>query len=79
MRNGVSFEWSITVQSSDIIIGTFDQPAREATGTAAIIDVFRAFTTAAVALQNGAEKIVADLAARYSDDLEELPEPWQAG
>lgn len=53
------------MQSSDIIIGTFDQPAREATGTVVIIDVFRAFTTAAVALQNGAEKIV------MVDDLEQ--------
>ena len=32
--------------------------ARQATGTVAIIDVFRAFTTAAVALANGASKIV---------------------
>ncbi|MEL7154214.1 MAG: 2-phosphosulfolactate phosphatase [Pseudomonadota bacterium] len=53
------------MQSSDIIIGTFDQPAREATGTAVIIDVFRAFTSAAIALRNGAEKIV------MVDDLEQ--------
>ena len=53
------------MRSSDILIGTFDQPAREATGTAVIIDVFRAFTTAAIALQNGAEKIV------MVDDLEQ--------
>ena len=46
------------MRSSDIHIGSFDGPARDATGTAVIIDVFRAFTTAAVALQNGAEKIV---------------------
>jgi len=32
--------------------------ARRATGVVAIIDVFRAFTTAAVALANGADKIV---------------------
>jgi 2-phosphosulfolactate phosphatase len=32
--------------------------ARRATGVVAVIDVFRAFTTAAVALSNGAEKIV---------------------
>ena len=32
--------------------------ARRATGTVAVIDVFRAFTTAAVALANGASRIV---------------------
>jgi 2-phosphosulfolactate phosphatase len=32
--------------------------ARQATGTVAVIDVFRAFTTAAVALANGASSIV---------------------
>lgn len=52
------------MQSKDIVIGTFDAPAREAVGTAVVIDVFRAFTTAAVALGNGAEKIV------MVDDLE---------
>ena len=53
------------MRSEDIILGTFDAPAREATGTAVIIDVFRAFTTAAVALGNGADRIV------MVDDLEE--------
>ena len=32
--------------------------ARQATGTAVIIDVFRAFTTAAFILSNGAETIL---------------------
>src|SRR5271169_368866 len=32
--------------------------AKRATGTVAVIDVFRAFTTAAVALANGASRIV---------------------
>ena len=36
----------------------FSKGATRATGTVAIIDVFRAFTTAAVALANGASKIV---------------------
>lgn len=53
------------MRSEDIILGTFDAPARDATGTAVIIDVFRAFTTAAVALGNGAGKIV------MVDDLDE--------
>ena len=53
------------MQARDIIIGSFDATAREATGTAVIIDVFRAFTTAAVALQNGAAQIV------MVDDLEQ--------
>ena len=34
------------------------QGARESTGTVVIIDVYRAFTTAAVAFQRGAEKII---------------------
>lgn len=53
------------MRSEDIVLGTFDAPAREATGTAVVIDVFRAFTTAAVALGNGADRIV------MVDDLEE--------
>ncbi len=42
----------------DISIGSFVEAARKATGTAVIIDVFRAFTTAAVALANGAARII---------------------
>ena len=30
-------------------------------------------------VMNGAEKIVADLVTRYSENLAELPEPWHAG
>lgn len=41
-----------------ITITSFEAGARAARGVAVIIDVFRAFTTAAVALANGAEKIV---------------------
>ena len=48
----------MTLTSSDVIVGSLEQAARGATGTAVVIDVFRAFTTAAVALVNGAEKIV---------------------
>ena len=41
-----------------IWIGSLLEGARQASGAVAIIDVFRAFTTAAVALANGASKIV---------------------
>jgi 2-phosphosulfolactate phosphatase len=42
----------------EIRIDSLLEGARRATGTVAIIDVFRAFTTAAVALANGASRIV---------------------
>jgi 2-phosphosulfolactate phosphatase len=42
----------------DIWIGSLLAGAEQAAGAVAIIDVFRAFTTAAVALANGAAKIV---------------------
>ena len=42
----------------DIRIGSLYRGAVEARGTVVIIDVFRAFTTAAVAFSNGAEKII---------------------
>lgn len=42
----------------EIRIGSLLRGAREAVGTTIIIDVFRAFTTAAVAFACGAEKIV---------------------
>jgi 2-phosphosulfolactate phosphatase len=42
----------------EISIYSLLEGARRATGTIAIIDVFRAFTTAAVALSNGASRIV---------------------
>lgn len=48
----------MTLRSDDIIVGSLEDAARTATGTAVIIDVFRAFTTGAVALANGADKIV---------------------
>ena len=41
----------------DIWIGSLLDGAEQATGSVAIIDVFRAFTTAAVVLANGATKI----------------------
>jgi 2-phosphosulfolactate phosphatase len=41
----------------DIRIGSLLDGARQATGAVAVIDVFRAFTTAAVALANGASHI----------------------
>ena len=42
----------------EVVIGSLLEGARRAVGHVAIIDVFRAFTTAAVALANGASKIV---------------------
>src|SRR5208282_5381349 len=42
----------------EISIGSLLEGARQATGAVAIIDVFRAFTTAAVVLANGACRIV---------------------
>jgi 2-phosphosulfolactate phosphatase len=42
----------------EILVGSLLQGARQASGAVAVIDVFRAFTTAAVALANGASRIV---------------------
>jgi 2-phosphosulfolactate phosphatase len=42
----------------DIVIGSLIDGARQATGAVAVIDVFRAFTTAAVAFANGASRII---------------------
>src|SRR5271170_4368426 len=42
----------------EVSIHSLLEGATRATGTVAVIDVFRAFTTAAVALANGASRIV---------------------
>ena len=42
----------------EIFVGSLLEGARQASGVVAVIDVFRAFTTAAVALSNGASRIV---------------------
>src|SRR5512142_1403928 len=42
----------------DIVIDSLLEGAAKAKGNVAIIDVFRAFTTAAVALANGASRII---------------------
>lgn len=52
----------------EIRIDSLLDGARRATGTVVIVDVLRAFTTAAVALQRGAEKIV--LVAEVGEALE---------
>ena len=52
----------------EITIGSLLTGAREARGTAVIIDVFRAFTTAAVAFSRGANSIV--LVAEVDEALE---------
>ena len=49
-------------------MGSLVRDAREATGTAIIIDVFRAFTTAAIAFDRGATRIT--LVAEAEDALE---------
>ncbi|MEM1159679.1 MAG: 2-phosphosulfolactate phosphatase [Pseudomonadota bacterium] len=48
----------MTLSPTEIVVGSFEESARNATGTAVIIDTFRAFTTAAIALANGAESIL---------------------
>ena len=52
----------------EIRMGSLVRDAREATGTAIIIDVFRAFTTAAIAFDRGATRIT--LVAEAEDALE---------
>ena len=42
----------------EIRVGSLLRDAREATGAAIIIDVFRAFTTAAIAFDHGAKDIL---------------------
>jgi len=42
----------------DIVVDSLLEGARRATGTVVIVDVFRAFTTAAVAFSRGAKKII---------------------
>ena len=42
----------------EIMLGSLNRDAREARGTVVIIDVFRAFTTAAIAFDRGAREIV---------------------
>ena len=52
-----------------VVIDSFVDAARAATGTAIIIDVFRAFTTAAVVLANGAEKVIMVATVEEAQDL----------
>ena len=52
----------------EIHMGSLVRDAREATGTAIIIDVFRAFTTAAIAFDRGATQIT--LVAEADDALQ---------
>jgi len=52
----------------EIRIGSLLRGAQEAEGTAIVIDVFRAFTTAAIAFSKGVEKIV--LVAEVEEALE---------
>ena len=51
--------------ADEVSVGSFSGAARNAGGTVVIIDVFRAFTTAAVALDRGADRVV------MVDDLQE--------
>jgi len=50
--------------------------ARQATGTAVIIDVFRAFTTAAFVIANGAERIIPVAGIDEAFRLRELHPSW---
>ena len=52
----------------EIRIGSLSRDASEATGAALVIDVFRAFTTAAIAFDRGAERIT--LVAEVEEALE---------
>ena len=52
----------------EIRIGSLSRDANEATGAALVIDVFRAFTTAAIAFDRGAERIT--LVAEVEEALE---------
>ncbi len=52
----------------DIRIGSLSRDASEATGAALVIDVFRAFTTAAIAFHRGAQRIT--LVAEVEEALE---------
>ncbi len=52
----------------EIRLGSLVRDAREAEGTVIIIDVFRAFTTAAIAFENGASRIT--LVAEVEEALE---------
>ena len=52
----------------EIMLGSLDRDAREARGTVVIIDVFRAFTTGAIAFDRGAKEII--LVAEVEDALD---------
>ena len=52
----------------EVRLGSLVRDAREAVGTAVIIDVFRAFTTAAIAFDRGADRIV--LVAEVEEAME---------
>ena len=52
----------------EIRIGSLSRDANEATGAALVIDVFRAFTTAAIAFDRGAQRIT--LVAEVAEALE---------
>ena len=52
----------------EIVLGSLDRDAREARGTVVIIDVFRAFTTGAIAFDRGAREII--LVAEVEEALE---------
>lgn len=60
----------------EIIHLSLIEGAREATGTAVVIDVFRAFTTAAYAIAGGAEQIVPVATAKEAFQLRRLHPNW---
>ena len=64
---------AISRAPAGVSIESFSTGAAKATGTVVVIDVFRAFTTAAIVLHDGAERIV------MVDDLEAVLTPRRDG
>ena len=59
-----------------VVIASLVEGAKRAMGVVAVIDVFRAFTSAAVALANGASRIV--MVRSLEEALELFPLPFQS-
>ena len=54
----VLFDWTCRERQMEIRVDSLIEGASRAQGTAIIVDVFRAFTTAAIAFTGGADKII---------------------
>jgi 2-phosphosulfolactate phosphatase len=62
-------EWEKSMSIDKVRLYSLLSGAHQATGTAIIIDVYRAYTTAAVAFQRGAEKIILTASVDEALDL----------